>query len=41
MGYGTDESEMIIVLPTLTHEFTTLIILAATEAEYEAYGGND
>jgi hypothetical protein len=41
MGYGNDDSEMIIELPSLTHTFTTLIILATSESDYSSYGGND
>jgi putative effector of murein hydrolase len=41
MGYGTDESEMIIELPVLTSTLVTLVKLAASETEYTAYGGDD
>jgi hypothetical protein len=41
MGYGTDHSDMIVELPTLTHTLITLVKIAASESEYTTYGGND
>jgi hypothetical protein len=41
MGYGTDESDMIIEEPVLTDTLITLIKLAVSESEYTAYGGNN
>lgn len=41
MGYGTDGSEMIIELPVLTSTLVNLVKLAASEAEYISYGGDE
>jgi hypothetical protein len=41
MGYGNDDSEMIIVRPILTHTLTTLIKFAASESDFTTYGGNN
>ena len=40
MGYGTDESDMVTEEPVLINTLVTVIKLAASEAEYTAYGGN-
>jgi hypothetical protein len=41
MGYGTDESEMIIELPVLTSTLVSFVKLAASDDEYTSYGGNE
>lgn len=40
MGYGTDESEMIIELPVLTDTIECLLVFSGTESDYSTYGSN-
>lgn len=41
MGYGIDQSEMIIEIPILTDTIESFVVLLADEDDYRIYGGDD